>query len=95
MSVIAIKNPDAEQENIERLAQAIAERLERRAPFADTLWSGKECADYLIVSERHFMERIASTHGFPDPVRAITAERGRGRPRWYAGEVVKWMKKCR
>lgn len=81
--------------DLDALAEMLAEKMARRAPLSDALWSGKECADYLIVSERHFMERVATLSSFPDPVRVATADGGRGRPRWYAGEVIKWMKKCR
>lgn len=96
MGVVALFKNEAESEdNIAKLAEMIAEKLSRRPPLESTLWSSDDCADYLRVSVRHFMDRIASQHTFPDPVRVITAEGKRGHPRWYAGEVIKWIEKHR
>lgn len=86
---------DADELNIEALAKAIADQLSKRAPIERTLWSSDDCADYLRVSPRHFMDRIACQHTFPNPVRVQTAEGKRGHPRWYAGEVMKWVEKHR
>lgn len=96
MNVVAIKKPEIEDdENIARLADAIADRLSRRPPLERTLWSSDDCADYMRVSARHFMDRVACQHTFPDPIRVPTAEGKRGHPRWYAGEVMKWVEKHR
>ena len=82
--------------DLELLADAIADRLSKKAPLEDTLWSAKDCADYFRVKERYFKERMATLHHFPDPSRFPTNEEGgRMRPRWYAIDVIEWGKRYR
>jgi hypothetical protein len=94
-NVVAMKWPDDEQENIDKLAAAIAERLHKMPPLHDTPWTGEECANYFKVEKRTFMERIATHHTFPNPARVPTSDGRRCHPRWYAGEVIEWGKKNR
>jgi hypothetical protein len=82
------------------LADAIADRLSKKAPLEDTLWSAKDCADYFRVNDRHFKERMATHHQFPKASRFPISgggkkEDGKTHPRWYALEVIEWGKRYR
>jgi hypothetical protein len=81
--------------DLESLADAIADRLSKKAPLEDTLWSAKDCADYFRVNDRHFKERMATHHKFPDPCRFPTSTGGRMHPRWYAKDVITWGRRYR
>jgi predicted DNA-binding transcriptional regulator AlpA len=61
-------------------------------PEPDGLWKSTECADYLRVSHRQFVDRIMCLPSFPKPIRLPTKTGGKGHPRWYKQEVKKWVK---
>jgi predicted DNA-binding transcriptional regulator AlpA len=75
----------------EKLAEAIAKKLQAAAPPEKVLWDSKEAAKYLIISERHFMDCVCKTYGFPSPVQIPSSNGTKGRPRWYAIEVQAWV----
>lgn len=82
-----------DDDQIDRLAATIANQM-RLAPQNDEpLWDAQDCANYLKVSRRHFVDRVANVPGFPTRVQLPTAEGRRGHPRWFAKEVIKWLKK--
>lgn len=86
-------NNQISDDQLNQLAASIATQL-RLAPQADEpLWDAADCAGYLKVSRKHFVDRIANIPGFPKRVQLPTAEGRRGHPRWFAKEVVAWLKK--
>ena len=70
--------------DLDELADKIADRIARKASSADVLWDGNDCAEYLCVTRRHFVDRIAKRKGFP-------AERATG-ARWLRSEVIRWAR---
>lgn len=81
-----------DEEQINHLATTIAHQM-RTMQTDEPLWDAQDCANYMKVSRRHFVDRIANSPGFPKRVQLPTAEGRRGHPRWFAKEVVKWLKK--
>lgn len=82
-------------DDCERIAIAIAEKI-NKAPTSDKiLWDSKDCGSYLKCTAKHFTDRISKHHTFPIPI-MLPSEKGRkARPRWYAIEVIEWVKKQR
>lgn len=58
------------------------------------LWDAEAVADFLSVSRRHFLERIACRPKFPKPFRLPTQGK-RGSPRWNPVEVQEWVEGLR
>lgn len=81
-----------DEEQINQLATTIAHRM-HIMQTNEPLWDAQDCADYMKVSRRHFVDRIANSPGFPKRVQLPTAEGRRGHPRWFAKEVEAWLKK--
>ena len=52
----------------------------------DEIWTGKECAAYLKMDSRYFMETVRHRKTFPEPL----AFNEGGRPRWSSTEVRQW-----
>ena len=78
---------------IDQLAIAIADRVVPQIPVSIDLWSSKECAAYLKVSPRTFLESYACKPGFPAAIRLPSRGTHKGMPRWKAVEVIKWVEK--
>lgn len=76
----------------EKLANAIALRLSSMPPPEKVIWDSKQCADYLCMSERHFIDKISKFSGFPTPI-ILPSEKGKGHPRWFAQEVQECVAK--
>ncbi|WP_039917614.1 helix-turn-helix transcriptional regulator [Cellvibrio mixtus] len=75
----------------EKLADAIAQRLQALPAQARVIWTAKQCADYIGVSERHFVDKVSKAFDFPAPIK-LPSDRGkRGHARWYAVEVQDWV----
>lgn len=86
----------SDDELIERIASAVAERI---SP-SDGLWSARTIARYMDfvekdgkVSQRTVLERYAPHPDFPKAIRVPTVSGGRGRPRWKESEIRKWWEK--
>jgi predicted DNA-binding transcriptional regulator AlpA len=77
----------------ERLAEAIAVRLHALPAQTKIIWTAKQCADYIGVSERHFVDRLSKAFDFPAPIKLPTDRGRRGHARWYAVEVQDWVSK--
>lgn len=75
----------------DRLADAIALRLQSLPPRSKVIWTAKQCADYIGVGERHFVDRLSKTYDFPAPIKLPTDRGRRGHGRWYAEEVQDWV----
>lgn len=78
--------------NYNELADAIAKRMQQLPAPEVVLWSAKQCAEYLHVSETHFMNRIAKGVTFPKPIKLPSETGKRAHSRWYAAEVIEWVK---
>lgn len=57
-----------------------------------TLWNTSDVARYIGVSYKYTSEYIVTHHEFSFPVRLPTRNGKIGHPRWYAGEVIKWVR---
>jgi predicted DNA-binding transcriptional regulator AlpA len=75
----------------ERLADAIAQRLQAMPAQARVIWTAKQSADYIGVSERHFVDKVSKAFDFPAPIKLPTDRGRRGHARWYAVEVQDWV----
>jgi predicted DNA-binding transcriptional regulator AlpA len=79
--------------NYSELAKAIALEL-RALPSQDKIiWTAKQCAEYLGVSERHFVDRLSKSFGFPTPIKLPSDTGARGHSRWYEVELTAWVRK--
>lgn len=79
-------------ELIDRLADAVIDRMQPPVPMAVRLWDAKTIAAYLHRSPAVVMERIVTLPGFPPPFRLPTqTEKSKGQPLWKAVEVVAWV----
>lgn len=74
----------------EKLAGEIAKKLRALPAPERIIWTAKQCAEYLGISERHYVDRLSKTYGFPTPIK-LPSESGRGHSRWYANEVQVWV----
>lgn len=77
----------------DRLADAIALRLQTLPPRSKVIWTAKQCAEYIGVGERHFADRLSKAFDFPAPIKLPTDRGRRGHARWYAVEVQNWIEK--
>jgi predicted DNA-binding transcriptional regulator AlpA len=76
-----------------QLAKAIALEL-RALPSQDKIiWDASLCATYLKVSERHFVDRLSKSFGFPTPIKLPSETGAKGHSRWYATEITEWVQK--
>lgn len=81
--------------NIDELVEVIAMKIQLMVPPKEILWCGKECARYLGVSPVHFMDRLSKGTSFPKPIKLPTETGKKAHSRWYASEVIAWVKKHR
>lgn len=75
----------------DKLASAIADKLAAAVPAEKALWDGKQCAAYLGVSEKHFMDRVSKSYKFPAPLKLPSDTGRRAHSRWYAAEIMDWV----
>lgn len=74
--------------NLAELAKAIAAQMQ---PLNEhTLWDADDCAAYIKVAHRQWLERFACRTDCPKPIRLPT-NGGRGTPRWKAMEIIEWI----
>ncbi|QEY15505.1 hypothetical protein D0C16_05665 [Cellvibrio sp. KY-GH-1] len=74
----------------EKLADAVARKLQLLPPADKIIWTAKQCAEYLGVSERHYVDRLSKSHNFPAPIK-LPSDSGRGHARWYAIDIQEWV----
>ncbi len=82
-----------ENDLINRLAAAVAERIRPQIPFEYEMWDIATIASCMKLSEAQVRERLAPQPDFPKAVRLPTAGGGRGHARYRAKEVWAWMMK--
>lgn len=76
-------------ESIKSLVQALSKpRL--AVPIDKQIWDADSCAEYLVVSRRHFTEHIACKPDFPSCINISTGSEKKN-PRWKASEVMRWV----
>lgn len=78
-------------ELIDRLADAVIDRMQPPVPMAVRLWDAKTIAAYLHRSPAVVLERVVTLPGFPAPFRLPTQSESKGQPLWKAVEVVAWV----
>jgi predicted DNA-binding transcriptional regulator AlpA len=62
-------------------------RAMTETPFEWQIWSVEKVAEYLSHEVGYTRDRIVTLPDFPQPIRIA----GKGRPRWRAIEVAKWV----
>ncbi len=77
---------------IEELTSAVLDtKVSARMSLELTLWATKDVAKYVGVSYKYASEHLVTHHTFPNALRLPTKRSPKGHPRWYAGEVIKWV----
>ncbi|MBN9093919.1 MAG: hypothetical protein J0I27_11595 [Pandoraea pnomenusa] len=85
-----------EIELIDRLAEALADRIAPAVPLSVRLWSATTIAGYLDRSPSVILERVVTLPGFPRPIRLPTKRSdAKGHPLWKAAEVIVWVESHR
>ena len=67
--------------------------MNAKIPFEVMLWTTKEIGDYLGIAPKSVQERYASEPSFPKPVRLPKTDGGAMHPRWFAVEIVDWVRR--
>lgn len=75
----------------EKLADAIARKMVAAPPPDKVIWTADQCAEYLGISRRHFVDRVSKAWEFPAAIKLPTDNGSRGHDRWYAAEIQKWV----
>jgi hypothetical protein len=78
---------------INRLAAAVADRIRPQIPFDYEMWDIATIAACLKLSEAQVRERLAPLPDFPKAIRLPTTTGSRGHARYRAKEVAAWMMK--
>ena len=81
----------SEVDLIDRLADAVAERINAKFEFEIALWSVERVATYFNKAVPVAQRSILCKPSFPKPVKT---EKG-ARPLYFAKEVVEWARSCR
>jgi len=68
------------------LQDFLLENLKPALSAPERLWNSDDCAAFLRMSRRHFMERVKWVRSFPRP-RYLPTMQGRSRPLWNPAEV--------
>lgn len=85
----ALSEPELAQ-----LAKLIADQIvEKTIPIEIALWGSADLGRYFRCSPRNAIERYANHADFPPPIHLPSTGRGRGHPKWKAGDVVRWAQK--
>ncbi|MEV8471684.1 hypothetical protein [Ralstonia sp. UNC404CL21Col] len=80
---------------IDRLAEAVAERVQPTVPLNVRLWNCKLVAAYLHRAPSVVLERVVTLPGFPTAIRLPTTTGNKGQPLWKAAEVIAWAESHR
>lgn len=75
----------------EKLAEAIARKLSMKTPPDKVIWTADQCAEYMGMSRRHFVDKVSKTWGFPAAIKLPTETGSRGHDRWHAIDVQSWV----
>jgi predicted DNA-binding transcriptional regulator AlpA len=80
-------NPTSETGLLQNIAALLAQK---QVPFEEQLWTADDIAAHLQVSPRTVGEKYAPLPGFPRAARL-----GGGVRRWYAHEILDWVRSTR
>lgn len=89
-----------DQEFIDRIAEAVAQRIAAKAEAlaqtvavkakADELWTATEVAEHLGYSRRHVVDRLSKNPNFPAPI-VVPTKTGEGcRKLWHRERIISW-----
>lgn len=79
-----------ENELLQRI-EALVIKLEKGN--APAIWSAKDIAEWLDLSEYTIKQSVVVRPGFPVPILATGAKDGQ--KRWFADEVIDWVRRNR
>jgi len=65
--------------------------LALQIPLEKQCWNAEECAAYLKMNKKTFLNSYAPHPKFPKAFRPKRADGGRGFPLWRATEVIEWL----
>lgn len=94
MSAIMIEEKMTGGELLDKLANALAERLKPALPVSIDLWDVATVAQFLKRDPSVVRERITCLPDFPKAIR-LPSTRGRGHPLYKAAEVIEWAESYR
>ncbi len=77
----------------EKLADAIARRMRALPPPDKVIWTADQCAEYLGIGRRHFVDKVSKAGGFPTAIKLPTDNGSRGHDRWHATDIQDWVSK--
>lgn len=83
-----------ELELIDKLSRAIISNVAPKVPFDKLLWSADDCAEYLRMDKKTFVQYYAPHPNFPKRIHLERAE-GKGKILWRAQEIVEWATRRR
>jgi len=83
----------SDDEFIQKLAAALAAKLQPPIPVSIDLWDVATIARVLKRSESMVRNRLICLPDFPKAIRLPVASGGRGQPLYRATEVLKWIGK--
>ena len=75
----------------EKLAEAIARKLVTQPPADKVIWTAEQCAEYLGMSRRNFVDRVSKSWEFPAAIKLPSETGSRGHDRWYAIDIQNWV----
>jgi len=75
----------------EKLADAIARKMVTLPPADKVIWTPDQCAEYLGISRRHFVDKVSKSWKFPAAIKLPTDTGTRGQDRWYAVDIQAWV----
>lgn len=75
----------------DKLADAVAKRLSLLPPPEKIIWDAKRCAEYLGVTEKHFVDKLSKCYGFPTAIQLPSSTGTRGQKRWHAKDITEWV----
>lgn len=77
--------------NIQQALIDLAKQITaNQVPVQDRLWTSKEIADYMSLSDFTVCQKVVVQPTFPMPTQPTGAAK-----RWFAGEVIMWARQNR
>jgi len=86
--------PNEPLELISAIAELVEQLKRPQIPVDDLLWSYREIADYLRLSQDAVARNVVAQPNFPQPLLPCTKGK-KASKRWFAGEVIRWAKNNR
>jgi len=83
----------SEADILKQVHDTLAKLVRPSIPVEYDLWDSASIGAYLKMDDRQVMAQYASRPDFPQAIRLPMKDGGKGRPRWKAAEVIKWVEK--